>query len=73
MFKRVSNLEWQQREEVRLRVARLRVTARARRDRPGRVSLARSLQPASAVASRRFEAIPGWLRRLLSPGQRRRG
>ena len=73
MFKRVSNLDWKQREDVRLRVARLRVTARKKEhDRAGPVSLSRALWRRPIGTSRRFPAISDWLRRLWLIGRQRR-
>jgi hypothetical protein len=72
MYKRVSNLDWKQREDVRLRVARLRITSKTDHDRAGSVSLSRALSPRPTGAARRFPAISGWLRRLLIAGRRKR-
>jgi hypothetical protein len=69
MFKQVSHLDWKQHGDVRLRVVRIPATATVRREHDGRVSVDQSPRPG---AQRRFAAVPGWLRRMLGPRQRRR-
>lgn len=71
MFKRVSNFDWKEHEDVRLRVARLRATVKADPDRAGPVSLSRVLWRRPRPNARHFPAITRWLRRLLA-GDRRR-
>lgn len=72
MFKRVSHFEWRQREDVRLRVARLRASMRAYPDRDAPVSLSRALWRRPTRTTRHFLAISGLFRRWLVPGLRRR-
>jgi hypothetical protein len=69
MFRQVSHLDWKQHGDVRLRVVRIPAIATAQREHDGRVSVDQALRPG---AQRRFAAVPGWLRRILSPRQRRR-
>ncbi len=69
MFRRVSHFDWKQREEVRLRVARLRAMG----DRGNRVSLSRALWRRPARAFRRIPGIRGLLRRVFPLGPSERG
>jgi len=73
MFKRVSKFDWQQGEDVRLRVARLRATVKSGHERAGPVSRSRALSRRPAGTSRYFPSISAWLKRLLTAGRRRRG
>lgn len=71
MFRRVSHFDWKQREDVRLRVARLRAMG-TDNDCGNRVSLSRALWRRPSRTFRRVPGIRGLLRRafLLGPPDR---
>jgi hypothetical protein len=64
MFRRVSHFDWKQREDVRLRVARLRAIS-IDVDRGTRVSLSRALWRRPTRTLSRVPGIRGLLRRLF--------
>ena len=67
MFKKVSKLDWMEREDLRLRVARLRVPTQERHDHPGTVIQLRVPIGRRRAGSRgRFKAARGLLTRLLN-------
>jgi hypothetical protein len=72
MFRRVSHFDWEQREDVRLRVARLRAIS-IDADRGTRVSLSRSLWRRPTRTFSRVPGIRGLLRRIFLIGRRERG
>jgi hypothetical protein len=70
MFKRMPKSEWKQREDIRLRVARLRVEMKTLHGHSGSAPKVRSLFRRRPVGSRfRRKAAPGLLGRLLSFGR----
>jgi hypothetical protein len=72
MFRRVSHFDWKQREDVRLRVARLRAMS-ADGDRGSRVSLSRALWRRPTRTFSRVPGIRGLLRRVFPRGRGERG
>lgn len=69
MFRRVSHFDWKQREDVRLKVARLRAM-RAECDRGNRVSLSRALWRRPRRTFSRIPRIIDLLRRAFAIGRR---
>ena len=73
MFKQVSIFDWREREDVRLRVARLRVPMHEDRDHPGSVVQVRvPIRRRPRGARGQPKASPGLLDRLLNLVRRRR-
>jgi hypothetical protein len=71
MFRRVSHYDWKQREDVRLRVARLRAMS-IDDGREDRVSLSRALWRRPSRTFRRVSGIRGLLRRVFPTRRRER-
>jgi len=73
MFKRMPKSEWKQREDIRLRVARLRAETETFHDHSGSAPKVRRLfRRRPAGPSFRLKSAPGLLSRLVSLGRSRR-